>query len=200
MLEDNFSEDMYDESLIELAELVNGIDLNDVKELLMHDFILRFLQNVGSMIVQKGDELNEHVISIRNRHEFGSFEHEIRADFSFIDSISIETGCTEELYELHQQFINKMEKQLAEQEGRILQSDDENDYGMIINPLKPRTKGRKRHKRIKGFNEGSRKIILTESTNMQRDDNIIRSSSSNFSSISINISNIEGQTSIIQEQ
>ncbi|CAG8802166.1 9269_t:CDS:2, partial [Cetraspora pellucida] len=54
-------------------------------------------------------------------------------------NLAIQTGCTEELYELHQQFINEIEKQLAEQEGCILQSDDEYNYETINNPLKPRT-------------------------------------------------------------
>ncbi|CAG8635878.1 9411_t:CDS:1 [Cetraspora pellucida] len=51
-------------------------------------------------------------------------------------NLAIQTGCTEELYELHQQFINKMEKQLAKQEGCVLQSDDEYNYETINNPLK----------------------------------------------------------------
>ncbi|CAG8844494.1 23790_t:CDS:2, partial [Gigaspora margarita] len=78
---------------------------------------------------------NEHAISIRNDQDFSTFEHEIQMDFSFINSIcgqyvftpkqrlwvnkkalnmTIETGYTEELYELHQQFIADMKKQLAD--------------------------------------------------------------------------------------
>ncbi|CAG8499439.1 43095_t:CDS:2 [Gigaspora margarita] len=52
-------------------------------------------------------------------------------------NLVIETRYTEELYELHQQFINKIEKQLTEQKDQILQSDDRNDYKMISNLLKP---------------------------------------------------------------
>ncbi|CAG8840691.1 18852_t:CDS:1, partial [Racocetra persica] len=65
----------------------------------------------------------------------------------------IQTGHTEELYELHQQFINKIEKQLAKQEECVLQSDDEFNYKTINNLLKPRTKRQKYHKCIAAFND-----------------------------------------------
>ncbi|RIB04687.1 hypothetical protein C2G38_2048232 [Gigaspora rosea] len=272
-----FSKDMYDEALIELTELVDGIDVNDIKEIWMvshidqqkRHFIVLFgdaghlctcltLVNRGivcrhffsillesevawfhigilakrwfsDLAMQKSKKLNEHAISIRNHQEFGTFEHEIQTDFSFIDSIhgkcvftskiqhhvksralygkgfglmkrtlnlAIEAGCTEELYELYQQFIKRIEKQLAEQEGRIMHSENEDDYETISNPLKPRTKGRKHHKCIMAYNEGSRKKVLTESTNIQHTNNLISSNSSE----SIDISNVGRQVQTIQEQ
>ncbi|CAG8772567.1 16028_t:CDS:2, partial [Gigaspora rosea] len=72
-------------------------------------------------------------------------------------NLAIEAGCTEELYELYQQFIKRIEKQLAEQEGRIMHSENEDDYETII---------------------------LTESTNIQHTNNLISSNSSESIDIS----------------
>ncbi|CAG8722455.1 1676_t:CDS:2 [Gigaspora margarita] len=65
-----------------------------------------------------------------------------------------------------------MEKQLAEQEGRVMHSKNEDDYETI------------------------KKKVLTESTNIQHADNLISSNSSE----SIDISNVGRQVQTIQEQ
>ncbi|CAG8726477.1 7884_t:CDS:1, partial [Dentiscutata heterogama] len=55
-------------------------------------------------------------------------------------NLAIETGYTEELYEMHQELIADMEQQLAELEGNIMQSDNKNHYALINNSPMSRTK------------------------------------------------------------
>ncbi|CAG8449947.1 13349_t:CDS:2, partial [Racocetra fulgida] len=107
-------------------------------------------------------------------------------------NLAIQTGRTEELYELHQQYISEMERQLAEQEGRVLQSDDEYNYDTISNPLNPRTKGRKRQKRIAAFNDGARKKVSKETTNLPQNEDLVRTANSNLNNESINVDSTEG--------
>ncbi|CAG8755814.1 20014_t:CDS:1, partial [Racocetra fulgida] len=65
---------------------------------------------------------------------------------------AIETGHAKELYKLHQEFIEEMEKQLEMQHGCAAQSNQKNVfYETINNPPQLRTKGRKNHKRIASF-------------------------------------------------
>ncbi|KAF0536681.1 protein far1-related sequence 11-like [Gigaspora margarita] len=248
---DQCVENLYDEKLIELAELLQDTSHTNIKKLWIvshidqqkfhyvilldnavhlctcltlvnrgiiccHFFAVLLESNIAQFyigiiakrwfndrVIEKNVGVNsEHAISIRNGQGFGTFKHEVRVDFCYIDSIcgqyvftpkvqhqlksqalygkgfglmkktlnlAIETRCTEELYRLHQRFIEEMEKQLAEKEGHIIQSNDKNDfYGTISNPLQSRMKRRKCHKRIASFNNstGARKKVLKEATNI----------------------------------
>ncbi|CAG8793218.1 34308_t:CDS:2, partial [Gigaspora margarita] len=115
---------------------------------------------------------SEHAISIRNGQGFGAFEHEVRVDFSYIDSIRGQYVFTPKVqYQLKSQALygKEMEKQFAEKEGHIIQSNNKNDYyGTISNPLQLRMKGRKCYKHIASFNNstGVRKKVLKEATNI----------------------------------
>ncbi|CAG8777915.1 3883_t:CDS:2 [Cetraspora pellucida] len=190
-----FSEDLYDEILVELTELVSDISPDDIKELRVFHIGILAKRWFSDWAIQKNEDLNsKRAISIRKGQDFGTFEHKIQHDFSLIDSIhskyvfmpkiqnhvkshslygksfglmkkalnlAIETGCTGELYKLHQQFIANMKRQLAEQEGNILELDEKNYYG------------RKHQKRIAAFNDSPRKKVLKESTSMQHSENLV---------------------------
>ncbi|CAG8590716.1 8925_t:CDS:2, partial [Scutellospora calospora] len=107
ILNSMFSKDLYDEMLIELAKLLHNTSHSNVKELW-----------IVSLIEQNERFDSKYAISIQNWQRFSIFKHEVRVDFSYIDSISlnlvIETGYAEELYRFHQQFIEEMRNQLAE--------------------------------------------------------------------------------------
>ncbi|CAG8643064.1 17354_t:CDS:2, partial [Gigaspora rosea] len=97
-----FSEDLYDEVLIELTELVDGINLNDIRELWVVDKVIEINEGLS----------NEPAISIRNGQDFSTFEHVVQIDFSFIDSMHGQ-------YVFTPRFISDMDNELAEQEGNF---------------------------------------------------------------------------------
>ncbi|RIB27978.1 hypothetical protein C2G38_2159161 [Gigaspora rosea] len=80
--EDIFSEDLYDEVLIELTELV------DESEIVQFHIGILAKRWFNDRAVEKNEEpSNECAISIQNGQDFGTFEHETQTDFSFIDSM-----------------------------------------------------------------------------------------------------------------
>ncbi|CAG8566720.1 13136_t:CDS:2, partial [Dentiscutata heterogama] len=67
-----------------------------------------------------------------------------------------------------------MEKQLAEQEGHVLQSDNEYNYEIINNPLKPRTKRWKCQKlRMASFNISNESINVDSTEGTEEQDQMM---------------------------
>ncbi|CAG8771738.1 31391_t:CDS:2, partial [Racocetra persica] len=203
-----FSEDLYDETLIELTKLVDGI--GDIKKLWIvsridqqkHHFVVLFR---NATILKNDDYSNERAISIRSGRKFGAFENDVQVDFSLIDLIRSQYIFTPKIqhhirscalygkgFGLMKRTLNLAIQTEPEQEGRVLQSDDEYNYEIINNLLKPQTKGRKHQKRIAAFNDSARKKVLKKTTNVLQNDDLVRMASSNISNESINVDSTEG--------
>ncbi|CAG8713486.1 31971_t:CDS:2, partial [Racocetra persica] len=94
--------------------------------------------------------------------------------------------------DLYDEMLIELTELVDEQEGRVLQSDDEYNYKTINNLLKPQTKGQKRQKCIAAFNNSARKKVLKKTTNVLQNDDLVKMASSNISNESINIDSTEG--------
>ncbi|CAG8541645.1 14945_t:CDS:2, partial [Gigaspora rosea] len=135
-----FSEDLYDEVLIELTELIDRISPNDIRELWAvsridrqkHHFVIIFAQfHIGILakrwfndrVIQK---MKRSVMNVQFRLEMVKILHYVKNRSLYskgfglmkkVLNLAIETGRTEEMYEIHQELIADMEQQLAEPEG-----------------------------------------------------------------------------------
>ncbi|CAG8680211.1 4565_t:CDS:2 [Cetraspora pellucida] len=152
-LEDMFSESMFDTRLIELEQLVEGLEWNRIHE---------------SSPTEPSAQIDfSHLESIRRCHIFtDEVQHKLTRKqqwgkgFGLMKKtldLAIATGRAEELYELYLNLFKKMEIEIATKEGQLVeQNDDKNNFiSTISNSVNVRTKGRKKHKREKDFNDTS---------------------------------------------
>ncbi|CAG8466689.1 3365_t:CDS:2 [Dentiscutata heterogama] len=124
-----FSEDLYNEMLIELIELIDGI--SDIKEL---------------WIVTRIDQQKCHfVVLLQN----STIHVGILAKHWFNDRAMQKHDYNNEC------FISEIEEQLVEQEGCALQLVNKYNYKTINNSLRPQTKEHKCQKHITAFNNSA---------------------------------------------